>query len=184
MEAVKIGKSGYLGSDPALTRVIIMKTTELSKLKDEELREAIQGGVIARILAQNARMLTQGLIPALTSDLVVKHVNDPSSKLHRRISFGSLHFAMDFCVRKYASLNALRTVTDKKRAELLVCCFRFLMRSALRKLPQSCACPLVEALKRGDEGDGTREEEQVFHIGLATRDPTYTSGALKYLACS
>lgn len=186
LEAVKTGTIGnkYVGSDPALTDVVIMRTTALEKLPDQELRKSIEKGVFARVLAGNARMLTQGLIPALSNDLVVRHVEMEVPKLRRRIAFGSFRYAMDFCVRRYVDLNGLRNKTANERSKLLDHSFRFLMRSALLGLKESnnVAGRLFTALTRDGDGEGD-EDEALFRIGLATRDPVLTSNALKYLAC-
>ena len=184
LEAVTTGTIGnkYVGSDPALTDVVIMRTTALEKLPDQELRKSIEKGVFARVLAGNARMLTQGLLPALSNDLVVRHVEMEVPKLRRRIAFGSFRYAMDFCVRRYVHLNGLRNKTADERSKLLDHSFRFLMRSALLGLKESnnVAGRLFTALTRDGDGEG---DEALFRIGLATRDPVLTSNALKYLAC-
>eukprot|EP00549_Striatella_unipunctata_P005187 CAMPEP_0118702834 /NCGR_PEP_ID=MMETSP0800-20121206/18144_1 /TAXON_ID=210618 ORGANISM="Striatella unipunctata, Strain CCMP2910" /NCGR_SAMPLE_ID=MMETSP0800 /ASSEMBLY_ACC=CAM_ASM_000638 /LENGTH=262 /DNA_ID=CAMNT_0006604145 /DNA_START=276 /DNA_END=1061 /DNA_ORIENTATION=- len=166
-----------------------MRTTALDKLSDENLRKSIEKGVFSRVLAGNVRMLTQGLIPALQNDLVVEYVEEGESKLRRRIAFASFRYAMDFCVRRYINLNGLKLKTAEERSKLLNRSFRFFMRSALEQLQRESnhvggANRLLEALTRddGDNSDGY-EDEALFRIGLATRDPRKTSSALKYLAC-
>lgn len=76
LEAAKTGttRNKHIGSDPALTDVVIMKTTMLENLPEnlQVLCRAIDKGAHARVLAGNARMLTQGLIPVLLSDVAVK----------------------------------------------------------------------------------------------------------------
>mmetsp|Transcript_48351 Transcript_48351/g.117087 ORF Transcript_48351/g.117087 Transcript_48351/m.117087 type:complete len:662 (-) Transcript_48351:2601-4586(-) len=189
LEAIKTtGSNGnrYLGSDPAITNVVIMRTTKLEMLQDSQLRDAIENGTISRVLASNARMLTQGLIPALSNELVVSYINNDEEKHRRRVAFGSFRYAMDYCVRRYVHLNGLKSVDQHKRSRLLKNSFRFFIRSALTTLLDEgtaaapCARRLLKEVSDADEGG----DEDVFRIGLATRDPARTSNALKYLSCA
>jgi hypothetical protein len=183
LESVKTGTTGnrYIGSDPALTDVVVMKFTDLSKLADESLRHPIDRGVYSRFLATNARMLVHGILPTLQeNDLVVKNVDYSWSDLEtRRIAFGSFRFAMDICVRVYVKLNGLASMDTNHRTELLNASFQYMLRSALLKLQSSEeAKRLIKTLQL------QTLEEELFCIGLATRDLSRTSSALKYLACN
>jgi hypothetical protein len=183
LEAVKTGTTGnkYIGSDPALTDVVVMKFTDLSKLADKSLRQSIGGGVYSRFLATNARMLVHGILPTLEeNDLVVMGPEDSWSDLEtRRIAFGSFRFAMDICVRVYVKLNVLASMDMSSRTVLLNASFQYMLRSALLNLRSSDEAKLlIETLQQ------QTIEEDLFRIGLATRDLSRTSSALKYLACN
>ena len=189
LEAIKttgINGNRYIGSDPAIINVVIMRTTKLGKLPDGELRGAIEEGAISKVLATNARMLAQGLIPALSSELVVGQINDNEEKHRRRVAFGSFRYAMDYCVRRYVHLSGLKSKSTEKRSLLLKNSFRFFIRSALTtilnkgKADRSCAQRLLEEVRSDAEEDN---DEELFQMGLATRKPSRTSNALRYLSC-
>ena len=183
LEAIQTGTANnkYLGTDPALTSVVILERTVLANLPAgfKELKEAIEKGVYSRVLASNVRMLTRGLLPVLMNEMVTKHVGGRSSKQQRQIAFGSFREAMDYCVRVYVNLNGLREKTAEEREQLLNHSFRFMVRTALR------------AIRASGEKDQffqpvvtDPDDEDLFNLGLVTRDPTRTSNALRYLACN
>lgn len=124
-------------------------------------------------------MLTQGVIPVHLSDVVAKYVvGNDASLLQRRIAVGSFRYLMDYCVRRYVNLNVPASTSADKREQLLAHSFRFLMRSELLKLKDAnpAAAQLLPDV-------GKDNDEDLFRMGLATRDVGRTSNALKYLAC-
>eukprot|EP00978_Attheya_sp_CCMP212_P043793 scaffold291867_cov106-Attheya_sp.AAC.1 len=85
---------GTIGSDPELSQLVLMKSPNLGAL-NKGLKQAIEAGSYSSILGSNVRMLTMGIIPALTSDIVCKHVSGEDLAT-RQTAFGSFWFAMDF----------------------------------------------------------------------------------------
>jgi len=189
LEAVKTGTTGnkYIGSDPALTTVTIMLNTNLDHLTDGvgvgvDERNAIKEGVFSRIAATNVRMLANGVLPVLRNELVTKHADDNTwgENASRLKAFCSFRFAMDFSVRAYVNLNGLAGKDTSARGELLDKAFHYMLKSALQVIrPSAAATSQIEAMDAKYEGD----DEDIFRIGLATRDLSKTSNALRYLAC-
>jgi len=188
LEAVKTGTTGnkYIGSDPALTTVTIMLNTNLDHLTDGvgvDKRNAIKEGVFSRIAATNVRMLANGVLPVLRNELVTKHADDNTwgENASRLKAFCSFRFAMDFSVRAYVNLSGLAGKNTSARGKLLDKAFHYMLKSALRLIgrPSAAATSQIEAMDAKYKGD----DEDIFRIGLATRDLSKTSNALRYLAC-
>jgi hypothetical protein len=178
-----------------------MMDTDLSCFKDQVLRKAIEKGVYSRIASTNARMLVNGVLPALANDIVTKYANDDTwgDKASRLEAFCSFRFAMDFAVRAHVNLNGL-VDEEKRRGKLLDCAFHYMLKTAL-KSAQSALGPCkstaassqlraMEAHAEEDKQDTAVDEENkvddedIFRVGLATRDMSKTSNALRYLACN
>jgi hypothetical protein len=197
LEDIHIAENGNkkcTGSDPTLSTVLIIRETNLELLPDKLLREAIKQGTYSRTLATNARMLTQGVIPVLTSSIVVKRIEDPTVLKQSQIEFGSFRYAMNYCSREYAHLNGLGGLEPPAKMDCMRRSFQFMERSALLEvvgyqrstIPRhATAMRLLKDLGQEPsfETGELDDDSIVFTIGLATRDLKKTSSALKYLAC-
>eukprot|EP00978_Attheya_sp_CCMP212_P005207 scaffold11570_cov47-Attheya_sp.AAC.2 len=104
---------GTIGSDPDLSQLVLMKSPNLGALR-MDLQKAIKAGSYSSILSSNARMLTMGIIPALTSEIVCKYASGEDLTT-RQTAFGSFRFAMDLGVRVYTNLNGLKDATPENR---------------------------------------------------------------------
>eukprot|EP00978_Attheya_sp_CCMP212_P045447 scaffold346988_cov87-Attheya_sp.AAC.1 len=120
---------GTVGSDPELSQLVLMKSPNLGALR-MDLQQAIEAGSYSSILSSNVRMLTVGIIPELTSDIVCKHVSG-EDLIIRQTSFGSFRLAMDIGVRVYINLNRLRDATPENLHVYLCKSFLYMLRSSL-----------------------------------------------------
>mmetsp|Transcript_6974 Transcript_6974/g.7650 ORF Transcript_6974/g.7650 Transcript_6974/m.7650 type:complete len:718 (+) Transcript_6974:516-2669(+) len=190
LEAVKTGTKGnkYIGSDQALTTVITMLDTNLMCLENEDVRNAIIKGVYSRIAATNARMLANGVLPVLNSNIVNKYTDDNTwgDKASRLQAFCSFRYATDFSVRAYVHLNGLADEKER-RGKLLDKAFYYMLKSALKSMSDDhknvAVSSQLEEMDKKDKAGEEVDEEVIFRVGLATRDLSKTSSALRYLAC-
>ena len=200
--AVKTSNSGgdFVGTDPALSKVITLLQTDLSKLDDKKFKEvksAIEKGTYSRTLATNARMLARGVLPVLAQETVIDNSMETEEKKERLEAFCSFRYAMDYATRQYMKLNGLATTLRDERKRLLNKAFRYMAKSALSELiatralsnlDSTAAKSQVEELDVKEELDESNAEiasgEKIFQMGLATRDLSQTSTALKFLACN
>eukprot|EP00978_Attheya_sp_CCMP212_P026867 scaffold89101_cov65-Attheya_sp.AAC.2 len=119
-------KMGTVGSDPNLSQLVLMKSTNLGAL-GMDLQQAIEAGSYSSILGSNARMLTMGIMPVLTSDIVCKHVSGEDLTT-RQTAFGSFWLAMDFGVRVYINMNGLKDATPENLHGYLCKSFLYMLR--------------------------------------------------------
>jgi hypothetical protein len=204
LDAIKAGPR--VGSDSALSRVIMLKTPDMKKLEragaiSTAVYKAIMRGTFARVTKTNARMLFRSTIPILslryhktdaaTMDELSRSVRY-TDRLCRLASFGPF---MDHAIRYYVNQNSIGTIEKHKSSKKLR--QDYLDESFLYHLDESIKTIVTEkntsaALyakkelellsKYFDAGSLEEDPLNIFSIGLAVRQGL-SSPALKYLAC-
>jgi len=189
-----------VGTNPALSRLIIVKKPDVTKIGDKlseiECRAIIQGR-FSKFLCSNSRMLFRSLIPIMKLPF---HTEDShgldhtvrSLRLEERLKdVGSTRCLMDHAPRFYVNQNSVGNLESGSRDNLLAHAFFVHQKNQMDKIA-SFESESIQKIVRDFKDQLTKnviEAEELLHNG---KDTIYnrglvslsgTSSALKFLAC-
>ena len=178
-------KEKYLGSDPSMSKVIIMKQTNLEKLENllpckKVEMQPLTGGFFSKIYMTNIRIANRALLPFLGS-IYAAHEADGEIRRATQKALCTEMNSMKFVPSIYCRLNGLRDVPEDKKSLLFRKSFAFFLKEGIKNfVGQHCTTSTHFCWKYAK--DSGKKSDEIFTRGIATKSPDQTSAALKFLA--
>lgn len=193
--------STFLNYERSNHIVLLMKHPDLEAFSRSEAnikvtREAVEGGAVSRLLATNARMLTTGVFDVLSSRFVCspgyvdpKGLIDEALKtetVENQCVVGSFRPIMKNVLLLFMKHGCLGHLDRGEQESHLLRAFKLSLKMSLEAFGSAERCT---HLLKGPDGDGETiltsvSEEHLCYLGLASRDPSRISPALKVLMCT
>jgi hypothetical protein len=194
-----IRETGCVGSDPANSRLVILKSPEIETLVEKghiskTVSEAIERGIFSRVMKTNARMFFRAVLPILNMKMHKEDesglpINVRTDRLGARLeALASVKDLMDYAVRMYVQFNSVGRLSRADRVALLQRAFVYHWVTKMENA-ETKNLKINHILKKElayvKTWDAWKEQEaaplKIFERGLVSKSGT--SRALKYLSC-